>query len=308
MQIPAAQFLTDRLTGLGGSDIGAILGVNHFKTPLDVYLSKVDPQPEESDNEFFYWGHAHEYAIARRFERDHKESVIRNVPIARHPKHDWMIANVDGIIAAPDRGVLEIKTVSAFSQDGWGEEGSDQVPLSYVAQCAWYMAVMGYDYAVVAALFGGNKYKEYRIERDLELEATLIAKGKEFWFENVVKRIPPEPKTSGDIAKMFQRDIGTTIEADDDIFKMCVELRGMKDRIKQDEDAIEDLQNAIKIYMKDAGVLMYCGQLLNTWKSSKDSVETDYKAICDALNAPPCLIAANTTTNPGARRFLLKKF
>ena len=31
----------NRTEGIGGSDVGAICGVNNYKTPLDVYMEKI---------------------------------------------------------------------------------------------------------------------------------------------------------------------------------------------------------------------------------------------------------------------------
>lgn len=47
----------DRRTYLGGIDCAAILGLSPWKTPLDVYESKIAEGPQESDwNEQMYWG------------------------------------------------------------------------------------------------------------------------------------------------------------------------------------------------------------------------------------------------------------
>lgn len=259
-------FLTARRTGIGGSDIGAILGISPFKTAVDVYLAKTEPNPVEEENELFYWGHALEAPIANRFELDHKVNVIRDVPIARHPKHEWMVANVDGIINDSERGILEIKTVGAFAGKEWGIEGSDDVPLSYIAQCVWYMAVMGYDYAIIAALFGGNQYKEFRIPRDLTLEAALIEKGREFWFNHIMLLTPPAITTANDAIRLFKRDNGKSIECGEDIFQTYQKLKSSKEQAKALDAEIGALETDIKVAMGEASTLTYQGQTLATWK------------------------------------------
>ena len=251
------EFLEARRNGIGGSDIGAILGVSPFKTPVDVYLAKTEPNPDEKHNELFYWGHALEAPIADRFERDNKVSVLRNVPIARHKKHEWMIANVDGIINASKKGVLEIKTVSAFGGSDWGETGSDEIPLSYVAQVAWYMAVMDYDYAKIAALFGGNDYREFYVERDEELEATLIEKGREFWFSHVLPNVPPQAANDNDVIRLFKHDDGNTVEATKAVLEYYHYLKDIKQEIKKLENSRGELETKIKAYMAGAATLTH---------------------------------------------------
>lgn len=267
MNAPREDFLKARRNGLGGSDIGAVLGVSPFKTAVDVFLAKTEPNPEEEHNELFYWGHALEAPIAERFARDHQIQVLRDIPIMRHKEHEWMVANVDGIINDADRGILEIKTVSAFGGRDWGVDGSDEVPLAYVAQVAWYMAIMDYDYAKIAALFGGNDYREFHVERDIDLERTLIEKGRAFWFDHVLPRVAPEAKTENDILRLFRRDDGTEIEADEALLELCEELKALKANAKRMESEIDLIETKIKARMGEHATLTYCGGVLATWKT-----------------------------------------
>ncbi|BBE09439.1 Putative phage-related protein [Mycoavidus cysteinexigens] len=271
------EFLAARRTGIGGSDIGAILGVSPFKTAVDVYLSKTQPTPMDEPAEYTYWGHAVEPIIAQRFSEEHGIEVIRPDTIMRHPEHEWMVANLDGIIPGERPGVLEIKNVNTFSAKAWGLEGSDEVPLTYVAQVAWYMAVKDYDYAVIAALFGGNEYREFRVERDSELEAILIDAGRTFWFKHVLPRIAPEAKTLSDVASLFKSDDGGAVEADDALFDLCTQLKSAKAQSKSMVSKIELLETKIKACMGKSAMLRYQGQLLATWKTQA-SQRVDIKA------------------------------
>ena len=49
MNAPIAVGQLDRSTYLGGSDVAAILGISPWRTPLDVYLDKIQPRKEETD-------------------------------------------------------------------------------------------------------------------------------------------------------------------------------------------------------------------------------------------------------------------
>lgn len=287
MNAPREDFLKARQNGIGGSDIGGVLGVSPFKTAVDVFLAKTEPNPEEETNELFYWGHALEAPIADRFARDHAVQVIRPSAIARHPIHEWMVANLDGIIPGEKPGVLEIKTVSAFGGRDWGVDGSDEVPLAYVAQVAWYMAVMDYSYAKIAALFGGNDYREFHIERDMDLECTLIDKGRAFWFDHVLPRVAPEPATENDILRLFRRDNGAEIEADHDLFELCEELKALKAHATRMGGEIDLLENKIKVRMGEHATLTYCGSVLATWKTQTErrfdtkAFETAHPELCE---------------------------
>ena len=45
------QWLAERRTGIGGSDAGAILGVNKYRTALDVYLDKTGQAEDQVEND-----------------------------------------------------------------------------------------------------------------------------------------------------------------------------------------------------------------------------------------------------------------
>ncbi len=48
----------------------------------------------------------------------------------------------------------------------------------------------------VAVLIGGNKFHQVKIERDESLIKELIRREKDFWYNYVLKNIPPEPNGS----------------------------------------------------------------------------------------------------------------
>ena len=73
---------------------------------------------------------------------------------------------------------------------------------------------------------------------------------------------------------------------------------------KRIADEIERHEFAVMREMQDAGILTDAGgKKLASWKQNKDSERVDWQAIAAAMNPPQELIAANTTTKPGARVF-----
>lgn len=191
-----------------------------------------------------------------------------------------MVANLDGIIPGDKPGVLEIKNVNQFAAKKWGEEGTDELPLTYVAQVAWYMAVMDYDYAIVAALFGGNDYREYRVERDADLENTLIERGRDFWIGHVLPKIPPEPETRDELLKILARskDDGQTITGGEDAFKVWQAIVAAKENVKTATDCLRELEAMLKQQIGTASQIEYEGRVLATWKTQA-SKRLDTKAL-----------------------------
>ena len=178
---------------IGGSDIGAILGVNKYKSIIDVYIDKTEGISFEG-NESTYWGHIHESTIMKEFGKRHKEFIVYQAPYS--VIDDFLIANLDGVLKDKENGeygVLEIKTTNAFNYKDWD---GDVVPQYYYAQVQHYLMLTGYKFAYIAVLIGGNHYKDFKIERNEEDIELIRNKASEFYNENILKLIPPMPDGS----------------------------------------------------------------------------------------------------------------
>lgn len=178
---------------IGGSDVGSILGVNKYKSIIDVYIDKTEGSNFEG-NESTFWGHMHESTIMKVFAQKHKEFSVYQAPYS--VVDDFLIANLDGVLKdrnTGDYGVLEIKTTNAFNYKDWD---GDIVPQYYYAQVQHYLMLTGYKFAYIAVLIGGNKYKDFKIERSEEDIALIKEKVTEFYTENLLKQIPPIPDGS----------------------------------------------------------------------------------------------------------------
>ena len=187
--ISREEWLKLRKKGIGGSDAAAVAGLNKWKSPIQVYMEKLDEAPEVVRNEeSMYWGNVMEDIVAHEFSRRTGLKVRRRNAILKHPKHEFMLANVDRLIVGRKEG-LECKTASEYAKEEWKD---DEIPVAYLLQCQHYMAVTGYDAWWIAVLIGGNKFVYKRIERDDELINYLIEIEKNFWESHVLKGIPPE--------------------------------------------------------------------------------------------------------------------
>lgn len=265
-------FLNNRRQGIGGSDIAAIIGVSKFKTALEVYLSKTTEQPEQQ-GEHLYWGHALENPIIDRFVQDTGANVIRQPEMRRHPQHQWAIANADALIvdgAGNPQAILEIKTASAYKTQDWGSDG-DNVPIEYIAQVQWYMEIFNVDCAHIAVLIGGRDYRQYTIERDRELAADLLARGKEFWQNHVLKHIPPAAQNAADVQKLFPQDDGDNQQADTETLIAYNELRSLKEQEKALKEQINQHEELLKIKIGQHATMQHNGEKLFTWKTQSSN-------------------------------------
>lgn len=69
------QWLEYRKKGIGGSDAGAICGLNPYRTAMQVYHDKISEETENIDNEAMRQGREFEDYVARRFMEETGKKV-----------------------------------------------------------------------------------------------------------------------------------------------------------------------------------------------------------------------------------------
>ncbi|ADD02665.1 phage-type endonuclease [Thermoanaerobacter italicus Ab9] len=245
------EWLQWRKKGIGGSDAAAVAGLNPWKSPIEVYLEKIGEIPEPEDNEKMYWGRILEDIVAKEFTLRTGKKVRRRNFMLRHPKYEFMIANIDRELVGEKVG-LECKTVSEYGKSEW--EG-DKVPDQYIIQCQHYMAVTGYEGWWIAALIGGNKFIYKYIKRDEEIIQYLIKIESDFW-KMVEERTPPPldgSKSSENILKLLYPEAaeGTEIELPEEVEELIVARENIKAQIKKLETKQLEIENKIKAMLKE---------------------------------------------------------
>jgi len=262
--------LQARKKGIGGSDAAAIAGLSRWKTSLDIYLDKLDlSEPEDMDaSDRIYFGKVLEPIVAQEFERRTGKVCSIEPKTLIHPKYEWMFANIDRRITT-DGSILECKTASAYSREEWGESGSDQFPDEYLLQCTHYAAVCDVPKVELAVLIGGQNFRTYTYRRNLKLENRLIEIEHDFWHNNILKEIPPEPKTPQQAFVLWPKDNADTVAVvASEIEEKVHQLVNVKQQIKQFEEEEKTLQASISHFMKEASVLVdVSGKWLVTWKT-----------------------------------------
>jgi len=300
-----------RQLSIGGSDIGAILGLSKFRSALDVWIEKTGKEVKALDSLPLRFGSFAEEFVASEYARNTGVDLIHDESIYLHPQHSFMSAHIDrfvhgdGIAMAPTK-ILECKTASPFAQNDWGDVGSDQVPMSYLCQCAWYQAVTGIDEADLAVLFGNSDFRIYQIQRDKELEELLIEKATTFWDEYVLKDIPPPPQSEADYQALFKRgNAEQSIEANLETVAQITRLHVLNAEISTKEEEISVIKQHVMGQLENAELLTYQNQILATWKAPKPSFRLDSKRL--ELDHPD-LCTKYKSPVQNSRRLLIKEF
>lgn len=293
------EWLKDRMTGIGGSDAPAALGLSQWKTPYALWQEKRGEGIEIEDSESMLWGRALEPVIRQQYAERTGRTVRLPDGIIRHPQIDFMLANVDGV--TDDQRVLEIKTART-SQD-WGEPGTDEIPQVYLVQVQHYLAVTGFAVADVATLIGGSDFRLYEVPADAELQEMIIEGEREFW-RRVQDNEPPEPVSYADVQARFGRSsTAAAVEADTDLRDYVRSLHAIKQQMAALKEHEEDFKTRIMLALGEADTLTFSGLTLATWKAAKAAERFDSKAF---RAAHPDIYQQFLKTGEVSRRFLLK--
>lgn len=168
-----------RKSGLGGSDVAAVVGVSKWTSAYALWAQKSGLIPDDfSDSEAMEWGRLLEPVIREKFAAKHPDwNVIETDGTFRSREYPFMLGNVDGFIDFGNNewGVLEIKT--AAYEDDW----VNGVPRYYETQVRHYMRIFGLKRAIVAVLFHGNKYQEFEVLANEFVDSADVAALIEFW-------------------------------------------------------------------------------------------------------------------------------
>lgn len=192
-----------RKQGIGGSEAGICLGVNPWRSPLELWLEKTGrAEPEDlSGKEAVEWGNRLEAAIAGKFADRHPEyEVVVSECTYYDEERPWRHANIDRALIERDTGamgVLEVKTAGARSDKEWVFGPPDH----YLAQVYWYLVVTGFEFAHICVLIGGQEYREYEVTPDREDMEELERAVDSFWNDFVLADVLPELKGTGDEAR-----------------------------------------------------------------------------------------------------------
>ena len=251
--ISREEWLAWRRTGIGGSDAAAVIGLNPFRSRIEVYADKMGMMPEKEDTESMRLGRDLEDYVAQRFCEATGKKVRRNNFMWCHDEHRCMIADVDREVIGENAG-LECKTTQA-----WGGKVimKGEIPLTYYVQCMHYMAVMGYDRVYLAVLIFGKGFFHFTIERDEDEIAALVSAEASFWRDHVEAGISPDPDGSQSAEQAVDAIWGNRAQEDellmfdfsDDMRELC-DLAAAEKEIKRRKDAIKQrLQAALGEHM-----------------------------------------------------------
>lgn len=310
-ELPREDWLTIRKQGIGSSDAAAAVGLNPYKSQLELWLEKTGrdanlPKADSQDeNSAMYWGNILEPIVAAHYTKRTGRRVRRINAVLQHPDPSlpWMLANIDReVTGSSEVQILECKTAGINGARLWKEGVPEYVQLQVMHQ----LAVTGKQAADVAVLLGGQHLEIHRIERDKTLIARLIELEQHFW--QYVESDTPPPADGSESADralrcLYPADDGQTLDftGERNLSATFADWLSVRQSIAEAEQLEATLKQSLQQAMGSATKANFETGCV-TWKKAKDSVVLDVTRL---LTDHPEFQQRYTMTKAGSRRFLV---
>lgn len=197
-------WLSLRKNGIGGSEIGGVLGQADYTDPIKVYLEKIGEAPPFKGNRFTFFGKYLEDPIAElysywpmnsadatceqmleNYETGAKQRNVRRVNgYIVNDKYPWLYSSLDRTVWGDPRGrgILETKNTTSMEKDRY-THGFNK---SFYCQVQQYLLIDEADFADVAIYYDGNNFDVKQVLPDPDVQQLIIEQSLKFW-ERVLK-------------------------------------------------------------------------------------------------------------------------
>jgi putative phage-type endonuclease len=221
------RWLKRRREGITASEIAAVLGLGveqddddptavptPYSSPFALFTAKQIGEDWTPDNDSMVRGRHLEPYVVEVFEARHEELSIHDGGLYSNQARPWQLATFDRIAIDPstssmppgyklpaqlnwwpDRDVMPVQIKTTANRKGWGDSGTDEIPVHYRAQCLWEMDCAGADTVIVPCLFMQEwKVKVYFINRtpDVEADIEYMRQAAEEFLQRLKEDNPPQ--------------------------------------------------------------------------------------------------------------------
>jgi putative phage-type endonuclease len=253
-----AEWLKSRKSGIGGSDIGALLGVSEYATSFSVWRDKVGESKDISGRPEIEWGHLLEDPVALKAAKELGLTARTGGGLWQHADHPFALVTPDRIATRRRSwtgvGLIECKT--AGSDEDWAE---GHAPLAYQAQVQWQLGITGFDIGWLACLVLGSSRDFYLVEIKFDKDwfGEMVEVARNFWYQNVVALEPPmidlaHPITDEILKELHPKVIRPATDLEEDAIEWAREYHRAKHELETAERRVEEIKNYFRMQLQDA--------------------------------------------------------
>lgn len=268
------EWLEERRKSIGASEVAAVMGMDPWQTPLDVYKAKSGV--DRAFDPLIAWlGHRDEPTIAEWIEKfSGLDLDLQPGFMARSKEHPFIHASFDRFTA--DGVPVQLKTAHEFTSHSW-DEG---IPTQYRVQVQAEMLVSGALKALLVVRIGARDFRAIWEPRDDRfINDHMIPALTEFWG-NLEKGIAPDPSTPAEFAEVWPDDAGE-MEAPEVALEWIEKRAFLLASAKEMTEEADQIKNVIGKFMLDEKVdtLTREGHKLLTYKKQSGRASFDTKAL-----------------------------
>jgi putative phage-type endonuclease len=299
------RWLAARQEGIGGSEVGALVGVSEYETPFSVWNAKKREGKDLSGVAAVKWGHRFEDAVA--------EEVAEEIGlVSRFAGGLWANRERPHLRVTPDRfatkprawkalGVIECKT--AGDDDEWeagsitaGGQGTGRAPLPYQAQIQWQMGILGLTKGWLGCYISNQARDFYVVEIDFDREwyRELEDEAERFWVTNILGDEPPmhdlrHPKTEELLKQLNPVVVKPSVDLPEEAAEWLADYERAKAAAEEANRDLDEIKNFFRMWTGDAGA-GYLGErkvvsypTVNSSRIDVEALKRDYPEVAQAV-------------------------
>lgn len=242
LDMPEAEYfrwLADERITIGGTDVGAIIGMNQNRNAADVFDSKLCLRPPVQRNRDMDRGVALE-SIAAEFYAREAQAALAESPYLRHPEHAFIGGTPDRIImhqvGQTGEGILEVKCPREWGYEQTLLHGVDQ---GYHCQLQWYLGLSRRSWGAFA-IFNAERWELHKVHVDANpvwFEEALAAVVR-FWHQHILPRQRPGGDMVQEALTSQLPRVGSEWEdrTDPDFIRACLAYESAQESMKLAEE------------------------------------------------------------------------
>jgi putative phage-type endonuclease len=290
---------------IGGSMVAGIMGLSPWDSPFSIYQLMIGEAPPKEENAAMRRGKKHEGTVLRELSDRTGLLIEDGKTISRDDFGFPTVAQIDGLILDADGWQpAEAKTTSPWAAGDWD---GDDPPLHYYTQVQWQIAHADAVRAYVGAMWGldEDQFRYVIVQRDQRVIDAMLGTCRSFYFDNVLKRVPPmldgHPATTTAVQQKYRRSTPEMAKMlNEDAEQWIAQRSAAMTELERWQAVKDEAENQLKTLMADAEVAEAPGWKI-TWKTqTRTTVDTK------ALKIDHADLVAKYTKTSESRPFVVK--
>ena len=281
-----ADWRAARADGIGGSEVGTIMGANPWCTPYQLWTRKLaERRGEFSDfvSEDAQRGHDMEQAVVSTWERVTGRKIMKATAgnfMFRDEGHPWRQASPDRVYYVDGKadGILECKTTKRRIE-------AQNLPLSWVFQLQYYLGISGMKHGSIAWYGFNYEFGHVDMEFSEEVFGLVCKVVDNFWHSCIVGGDEPAAVSVDDVAAMYPAsEDGKADDVEYTEYTAWQQYHDLLEQKRRVEDEIEEAKALLLAKCTDAESYKYLGETLWTYKTQSRTTISKEKLIEAGLN------------------------